>query len=72
MTSPDQRTAAVLETRDFLETLAAGTTYEAVPGAIRALARGLLMSFPTPSEIVLWSLDSPEIWGSPEGSADAS
>lgn len=30
------------------------------------------MSFPTQSDIVLWSLDSPEIWGSPEGSADAS
>ncbi|SAK74483.1 hypothetical protein AWB75_04150 [Caballeronia catudaia] len=69
MTTPEQRTASVLATRDFLKTLADGTTYQ-VPGAVRALARGLLLGFPTPTDVVLWSLDSPEIWGLPEGSAD--
>ncbi|WMY11094.1 BPSL0761 family protein [Paraburkholderia phenoliruptrix] len=71
MTTPEKRTASVLATRDFLKTLAEGTTYE-VPGAVRALAKGLLISFPTPTDVVLWSLESPEIWGLPDGSADAS
>jgi len=71
MTTPEKRTASVLATREFLKTLAEGKTYE-VPGAVRALAYGLLISFPTPTDIVLWSLESPEIWGLPDGSADAS
>lgn len=70
MTTPEQRTASVLATRDFLETLAEGTTYQ-VPSAVRALAHGLLISFPTEFDIALWSLAWPEIWGLPEGSADA-
>jgi hypothetical protein len=71
MTTPEQRTASVLATRDFLKTLAEGKTYE-VPGAVRALATGLLISYPTPTEILLSSLASPEIWALPEGSAEAS
>jgi hypothetical protein len=69
MTTPVKRTASVLATRDFLKTLADGKTYE-VPGAVRALAKGLLISFPTPTDVVLWSLDSPEIWALPDGSAE--
>ncbi len=71
MTTPVQRTAAVLATRDFLKTLAEGQTYD-VPGAVRALARGLLISYPAPTEILLSSLASPEIWALPEGSVEAS
>jgi|GEM_PF-3748603 len=71
MTTPEQRTASVLATRDFLKTLAEGKTYE-VPGAVRVLARGLLLGYPTATDVVLWSLASPEIWGLPEGSPDAS
>ncbi|REG51062.1 hypothetical protein B0G80_7546 [Paraburkholderia sp. BL6669N2] len=70
MTTPEKRTASVVATRDFLKTLADGKTYE-VPGAVRALARGLLISDPTPTDVILWSLESPEIWGLPEGSDEA-
>jgi hypothetical protein len=71
MTTPEQRTAAVLATRDFLKTLAEGQTYD-VPGAVRGLATGLLMSYPTSVDILLSSLASPEIWAMPDGSAEAS
>lgn len=71
MTTPEQRTASVLATRDFLKTLAEGTTYQ-VPGAVRALAKGLLISFPAPADIILSSLASPEIWALPDGSEEAS
>ncbi|WP_371881490.1 BPSL0761 family protein [Caballeronia sp. S22] len=71
MTTPEQRTASVLATRDFLKTLAEGKTYE-VHGAVRALATGMLLSYPTPTEILLSSLALPEMWGLPEGSPDAS
>lgn len=71
MTTPEQRTASVLATRDFLRKLAEGTTFE-VPGAVRALATGLLISYPTSTEILLSSLASPDIWAVPDGSADAS
>jgi len=69
MTTPEQRTASVLATRDFLKTLAGGTTYE-VPGAVRALATGLLLAYPTPVDLLMSSLASPEIWALPEPSPE--
>jgi hypothetical protein len=69
MNTPEQRTAAVLATRDFLKTLADGTTFE-VPGAVRALATGLILAYPTPVDLLTSSLASPEIWALPEPSPE--
>lgn len=51
MTMPDERTRAVLQTRDFLKSLASSVETTGVPDSVRAKARRLLRHFPSALEL---------------------
>jgi hypothetical protein len=65
MTTPDERTRAVLDTRVFLQTLA-GADDITVAGLLRTVAVGLLRHYPLEIDISESSSAMPSIWGEPK------
>ena len=53
MTMPDERTRAVLQTRDFLQSLMSSDETPGVPDSVRTEARRLLRHFPSALELTL-------------------
>ncbi|MGT2469318.1 BPSL0761 family protein [Paraburkholderia terrae] len=66
MTTPDERTRAVLDTRDFLQTLAAGDEIT-IAGLVRSVAVGLLRHYPLESDISTSAAAAPGVWAEPVG-----
>lgn len=65
MTTPDERTRAVLHTRDFLEALLDAETQPGVPAEVREEARRLLRHYPDTMVLRLANLALPQHFGSP-------
>ncbi|MGA7779104.1 MAG: BPSL0761 family protein [Paraburkholderia sp.] len=64
MTKPDERTKAVLETRDFLRLLAVADEVN-IPGLVQSVASGLLRHYPLDSDLAVSALALPELWALP-------
>ncbi|WP_075644168.1 MULTISPECIES: BPSL0761 family protein [Caballeronia] len=64
MTTPCERTYAVLETREFLQTLASGNEVT-IPGLLATYALLLLRHFPSECELAESASIAPEIWSRP-------
>lgn len=64
MTTPHERTRAVVETRRFLEQLAAGELDREPRASLREWARSLLRHYPSASDLRLASM-APSIWWEP-------
>lgn len=64
MTMPDERTKAVVETRDFLRLLAVAGEVT-IPGLIQSVATGLLRHYPLDVDLAVSALALPEIWALP-------
>jgi hypothetical protein len=67
MTTPAERTKAVLETRDFLRTLAVADEIT-IPGLVRTVAVGLLRHYPLDVDIEVSASALPGIWAHPKQS----
>ncbi|MDR6202143.1 BPSL0761 family protein [Paraburkholderia graminis] len=65
MTTPDERTRAVMETRWFLETLAGACEPIDVPGLVQSVAQGLLRHYPLDVDLMVSASAVPELWGNP-------
>jgi hypothetical protein len=65
MTTPDERTRAVLDTRRFLETLATADEIT-VAGLVRTVAIGLLRHYPLDLDISISASAAPGIWVQPD------
>jgi hypothetical protein len=65
MTTPDERTRAVMDTRAFLQTLA-GADDITVAGLLRTVAIGLLRHYPLEIDISVSSSALPSLWGEPK------
>ena len=66
MTMPNERTRAVLETRWFLQRLAAGQMDRESPERLRNYARSLLRHYPSAADMHLTSVALPAWWSPPE------
>lgn len=64
MTMPDERTKAVVETRDFLQTLASADEVR-IPGLVQSVASGLLRHYPLDVDLAVSALALPGVWGPP-------
>jgi hypothetical protein len=64
MTTPNERTRAVLDTRELLCTLAAGDEIT-IPGLVRSVAIGLLRHYPLEIDISVSATVVPEVWATP-------
>jgi hypothetical protein len=64
MTTPDERTKAVLATRDFLHLLAEAEEVT-IPGLVQSVALGLLRAYPNRMDLSLSASVLPEIWAAP-------
>jgi hypothetical protein len=64
MTTPRERTRALIWTRDFLRELAHGDAAQLPAKELRAQARALLRHFPLPGDIELAHLAAPDWFGS--------
>ncbi|ASL47823.1 hypothetical protein bAD24_III10530 [Burkholderia sp. AD24] len=69
MTTADQRTRAVLDTRSFLQTLAHNEEIS-IAGLIRTVAIGLLRHYPEEPDLAATSAVAPSIWGAPKRRRD--
>ena len=65
MTMPDERTRAVMQTKEFLQLLAAAGKSE-VPENIQKEARRLLRHFPSSMDLEFAASACPEWWGPPK------
>lgn len=65
MTTPDERTRAVLEARALLQALAHGELATKVPRAVSAEAVRLLRHFPTPTDLWIAHRHAPAWYGPP-------
>jgi hypothetical protein len=65
MTTPDERTTAVMETRNFLKMLAA-TDEITIPGLVQSVANGLLRHYPLDGDLAVSALALPGIWARPK------
>lgn len=63
MTTPDERSRAVLHTRDFLEDLLSPARMPGVPDAVREEARRLLQHYPSPANLGVAHRGAPLVWG---------
>jgi hypothetical protein len=63
MTTPDERTRAVLETREFLQELLDTLATPGCPEEIRLQARQLLRHYPRETELRLANLALPQYFG---------
>jgi hypothetical protein len=64
MTTPEERTRAVIETRGFLQTLVDGHNISMFD-LIRSVAVGLLRHYPHASDLAVSAEKLPDIWASP-------
>lgn len=67
MTTPDERTKAVVETRKFLRMLA-GADEITIPGIVQTVAVGLLRHYPLDVDLAVSALALPGIWAHPKQS----
>lgn len=65
MTMPDERTRAVMQTRDFLRSLLDSEQCPGIPSDIRDLARQLLRHFPSSMEMRVAHRHCPDWFGEP-------
>ena len=65
MTIPEERTRAVVETRKFLERMAAGKLNREPRELLQELARSLLRHYPSASDMHLTSIALPIWWAPP-------
>ncbi|MGF6596313.1 hypothetical protein P3T23_001020 [Paraburkholderia sp. GAS448] len=65
MTTPDERTKAVVETRSFLQLLAAEDEVT-IPGLVRTVATGLLRHYPLDVDLDVSASALPEVWANPK------
>jgi hypothetical protein len=61
MTTPAERTKAVVDTRDFLETLS-NAEEVTIPGLVQSVATGLLRHYPLDGDLAVSALALPGIW----------
>lgn len=66
MTMPSERTRAVVETRRFLEKLAAGRMVRESPQRLQNYAMSLLRHYPSAADMHLTSAALPAWWSPPE------
>lgn len=66
MTTPEERTRAVLDTRHFLQILAEPDEI-AVRGLVRTVAIRLLRHYPLKMDISVSASAAPEVWADPVG-----
>ncbi|WP_353621288.1 BPSL0761 family protein [Variovorax saccharolyticus] len=66
MTMPSERTRAVVETRRFLEKLAAGRMARESPERLQSYASSLLCHYPNDSDMHLTASFLPAWWSPPE------
>lgn len=66
MTTPEERTRAVVDTREFLESLTCSISNPGMPQEIREQARRLLRHYPFPSDLQLAAFALPQWFGVPE------
>jgi hypothetical protein len=64
MTTPDARTRAVVETRQFLQTLAAGDEIS-IPGLVQSVALCLLRHYPLDIDLAISAEALPYLWSHP-------
>jgi len=64
MTTPDARTKAVVETRDFLLLLATADAVS-ISGLIETVATGLLKHYPMDVDLEVSALALPGVWAHP-------
>ncbi|WP_321795273.1 BPSL0761 family protein [Caballeronia sp. J97] len=64
MTTPSDRTRAVLDTRWFLQMLAEDEQIS-IAGLVRSVAVGLLRHYPTDAEMAVSATVAPTIWSAP-------
>lgn len=64
MTSPAERTKAVIDTRDLLEILAVAKDVT-IPGLVQSVATCLLQHFPNSIDLQLSACAAPELWAPP-------
>ena len=65
MTIPEERTRALIQTREFLRELATHSWPDAVPEAIRREAIRLMRHYPGNSELTLASKALPHLFAAP-------
>ncbi len=65
MTTPDERTRAVVDTRRFLELLCSATGTSGVGPELREDACRLLRHYPEPGDLQLVATALPLFWGHP-------
>jgi hypothetical protein len=65
MTVPDERTKAVIYTREFLQELLYKNLTPTVPPAIREKAKWLLRHFPSDCDLDFARQGAPQWWGPP-------
>lgn len=66
MTTPAERTRAVVDTLEMLKDLACSTRTPGIPEAIRERARRLLRHYPYASDMELAAMALPQWFGVPE------
>jgi hypothetical protein len=64
MTTPAERTKAVLNTRDFLELLSTAGKVE-IPGLVQSVAIGLLKHYPLSNDLDISASVLPTVWAHP-------
>ncbi|BFG77767.1 hypothetical protein PTKU46_58000 [Paraburkholderia terrae] len=64
MTMPEERTKAIMETRDFLETLL-GSEDEIMWGLVRTMAAQLLRHYPLDVDLSVSASALPGVWAPP-------
>lgn len=64
-TAPEERTRAVLDARQLLQTLAAGDEITVV-NLLRSVAVGVLQHYPLDVDLEVSAIALPEIWGAPK------
>lgn len=67
VTVPEERTRAVLQTRDFLKELATSNPKSGVPEKVRAEAIRLLRHYPSSSDIEIAHMYAPFWYGPVDG-----
>lgn len=65
MTTPEERTKAVAETRQFLETLL-GAEEEIMWGLVRTVSRQVLRHYPQNCDLEASASALPDVWASPK------
>jgi hypothetical protein len=64
MTTPTERTKAVLDTRDFLELLS-GAAEVTIPGLVQSVATCLLRHYPLKIDLDISAAALPTVWAPP-------